>query len=38
MIEAARNEAGAEASAHWMKGWNMAVDEVIEWATREGED
>ena len=37
MIEAARNEAGAEASAHWMKGWNMTLDEILEWATQEQE-
>jgi serine/threonine protein kinase/tetratricopeptide (TPR) repeat protein len=36
-IETARDEAGAEASAHWMKGWNMTVDKVLEWATREEE-
>lgn len=35
MIEAARIEAGPEASAHWMKGWNMTLDEILEWATHE---
>jgi predicted ATPase/predicted Ser/Thr protein kinase len=33
-IAAARNESGAEASAHWMKGWNMSLDEIMEWATQ----
>ena len=38
MIEAARNEAGVDATAHWMKGWNMTVEEIMEWAFRQGED
>ena len=38
MIEAARNEAGADATAHWMKGWNMTVEEILQWAMRQEED
>jgi predicted ATPase/predicted Ser/Thr protein kinase len=34
-IEAARSEAGPEASAHWMRGWNMSPTELLEWATHQ---
>jgi predicted ATPase/predicted Ser/Thr protein kinase len=37
LIAGARSEAGADASAHWMKGWNMSLDEVLEWATQQGD-
>jgi predicted ATPase/serine/threonine protein kinase len=36
-IEAARSEAGPEASAHWMRGWNMSPTELLEWATPQGD-
>jgi predicted ATPase/predicted Ser/Thr protein kinase len=36
LIAGARSEAGADASAHWMKGWNMSLDEVLERATQKG--
>jgi predicted ATPase/class 3 adenylate cyclase len=31
-IENARLEAGAEAAALWMKGWNMSPEEIVDWA------
>jgi predicted ATPase len=36
-IENARKQLGAEATAHWMKGWNMRLEEIVEWATEEGD-
>jgi predicted ATPase len=37
-IDAARKAAGAEATAFWMKGWNMSLEEMLQWALREGDD
>jgi predicted ATPase len=37
-IDLARNEAGGEAAALWMKGWNMSPEETIEYAVQEGGD
>ena len=37
-IARARKETGPQASAHWMKGWNMSVEELVAWASREGEE
>ncbi len=34
-IDAARKQVGAEAAASWMKGWNLSVEEILEWATKE---
>jgi tetratricopeptide (TPR) repeat protein len=35
-VEAVRKELGAEATVHWMKGWNMSPKEIVDWATEEG--
>jgi predicted ATPase len=35
-IDAARKEIAAEAVAHWMKGWNMSHEEIVDWAVQEG--
>jgi serine/threonine protein kinase/predicted ATPase len=35
-IDTARKEAGAQAAACWMKGWNMTRDEILEWVAQEG--
>jgi len=37
-IDLARNEAGGEAAALWMKGWNMSPEETIEYAVQGGDD
>jgi predicted ATPase len=37
-IDFARKNAGAEAAALWMKGWNMSLDEIIEYAVEGGDD
>jgi hypothetical protein len=37
-VEAARQKLGAEATEHWMKGWNMSATEIVDWATQEGEE
>jgi len=31
IIEEARNAVGAAASTCWMKGWNMSLEQVLEW-------
>ncbi len=36
-IEAVRKDAGPEATALWMKGWNMSLEEIVAWATNEEE-
>jgi predicted ATPase len=35
--DAARKQAGAEATLHWMKGWRMSIEQAIECATEETE-
>jgi tetratricopeptide (TPR) repeat protein len=35
-IDAARKEIGVEAVAHWMKGWNMSHEEIVDWTVQEG--
>jgi len=37
-IDSARKDAGGEAAALWMKGWNMSLEEIIEYAAQSGED
>jgi tetratricopeptide (TPR) repeat protein len=37
-IDFARKHAGADATAFWMKGWNMSVQETIEYAAQDGDD
>jgi serine/threonine protein kinase/tetratricopeptide (TPR) repeat protein len=37
-IDEARREAGAAATAWWMKGWNMSVEETLEYALQDGDD
>jgi predicted ATPase len=38
MIEGARERTGTESTAHWMKGWNMSVEEIVRWAGGEAEE
>jgi serine/threonine protein kinase/predicted ATPase/tetratricopeptide (TPR) repeat protein len=37
-IDDARREAGPAATAWWMKGWNMSVEETLEYALQDGDD
>ena len=37
-IDDARREAGTAATAWWMKGWNMSVEETLEYALQDGAD
>jgi predicted ATPase len=37
-IDLARKDAGGEAAAFWMKGWNMSLEEIIEYAVQDGDD
>ena len=37
-IDSARKDAGGEAAAFWMKGWNMSLEEIIEYAVQGGDD
>jgi predicted ATPase len=37
-LEGARSAAGAEASSFWMKGWNMTLEEVLQWVAPEREN
>jgi predicted ATPase len=37
-IDSARKDAGGEAAAFWMKGWNMSLEEIIEYAVEGGDD
>ena len=37
-IDTARRQVGAEATAWWMKGWNMSAEEIVEWAARDPEE
>jgi predicted ATPase len=34
-IEAARRDAGPKATEFWMKGWNMSVEEALEWVAKQ---
>jgi hypothetical protein len=34
-IDIARKDAGPEATDLWMKGWNMSLEEIVEWAGQE---
>jgi serine/threonine protein kinase/predicted ATPase len=34
-VDAARKQTGAPAADHWMKGWNMSIEEITEWVARE---
>jgi len=36
-IDFARKNAGGEAAAFWMKGWNMSLEEITEYAAQSGE-
>ena len=35
ILEGARSAVGAEASAYWMKGWNMTIEDVFQWLAPE---
>ena len=35
-IQDARAKAGMQATTHWMRGWNMSVDEIVGWAGEDG--
>jgi serine/threonine protein kinase len=37
-VEAVRKDAGPRATEFWMKGWNMRLEEIVEWAAREEAD
>jgi len=37
-IDSARKQAAGEATAFWMKGWNMSPAEIIEYAAQIGDD
>jgi predicted ATPase/serine/threonine protein kinase len=37
-IDDTRREAGTAATAWWMKGWNMSVEETLEYALQDGDD
>ncbi|MGD1072725.1 MAG: protein kinase [Bryobacteraceae bacterium] len=37
-IEAARRAAGAEATAAWIRGWNMTPEQVVEYTLKTGAD
>jgi tetratricopeptide (TPR) repeat protein len=37
-IDSARKDAGGEAAAFWMKGWNMSLEEIIEYAAQGGDE
>jgi predicted ATPase len=37
-IDDARREAGSAATAWWMKGWNMSVEETLEYALQDGDE
>jgi predicted ATPase len=37
-IDSARKDAGGEAAAFWMKGWNMSPEEIIEYAAQGGDE
>ena len=37
-IDDARREAGPAATAWWMKGWNMSIEETLEYALQDGDD
>jgi len=34
-VAAARKKLGADATMHWMKGWNMSVEEIVRWVAAE---
>jgi hypothetical protein len=36
-IDDARKDAGPAATAWWMKGWNMSVEETLEYALQDGD-
>ncbi|MGB9455755.1 MAG: protein kinase [Bryobacteraceae bacterium] len=37
-IQLARENAGGQAAAFWMKGWNMSLEEIIEFAAQGGDE
>jgi predicted ATPase len=37
-IDSARKDAGGEAAAFWMKGWNMSLEKIIEYAAQGGDE
>ena len=37
-IDDTRREAGPAATAWWMKGWNMSVEETLDYALQDGDD
>ena len=37
-IDCARKDAGGEAAAFWMKGWNMSLEKIIEYAAQGGDE
>ncbi|MFY9727165.1 MAG: hypothetical protein WAJ87_16830 [Bryobacteraceae bacterium] len=37
-IDSARKNAGAQAAAFWMKGWNMSLEEIVGYAVQNGDD
>jgi len=37
-IDSARKDAGGEAAGFWIKGWNMSLEEIIEYAAQGGDE
>jgi hypothetical protein len=37
-VDTVRKQVGAEATTHWLKGWNMSAGEIFDWVSQEGEE